>query len=144
MTTTHASDCSREPVSDTILLMIVWLSMRWWYGAGWSWAWRHALVVRLKSCMDAFSLGPLARSLFAPFKQTYSGKVKGTLGEHFRAFIDKSISRVIGFVVRSIIITAGLVSMLFVVASGLAFIAIWALIPGLPIIGIFMTLLGVG
>ena len=79
--------------------------------------------------------------MFAPFKQTFAGQVKGSLGDHFRAFIDKTISRVIGFLVRSILIFTALLCMLFVLVTGLALFAAWAFIPLLPIIGI-ITVLG--
>ncbi len=124
--------------------MFIWLGVRWWYGAGWAYAWRRAVVERLQWCESTFSMGTLVRTWFAPFKQTYVGNVRGSIGVHVRAAIDSFISRIIGFLVRSILIIAGVVCSLFVFLSGLAFIALWAFIPLLPIIGVILFASGVG
>lgn len=86
----------------------------------------------------------LVRTWFAPFKQTYTGPVKGSIGTHFRAAIDSLISRVIGFMVRSILLITGAMCSLFVFFTGLVFIAIWPLIPLLPIVALVLIGLGVG
>lgn len=124
--------------------MFIWLSLRWWYSAGWQWAFHHAITERLRWCLETFSLGTLIKTLFAPFKQTYSGNVKGSLGDHFRAFVDRTISRVVGFFVRSFLIFAALISMLFVITSGLLLILLWAFIPLLPAFGLIFFAVGLG
>lgn len=122
--------------------MFIWLSLRWWYSAGWQWAWQRAINDRITWCLEAFSFGTLTRTLFAPFKQTFAGQVKGSIGDHFRAFIDKTISRVIGFLVRMVLIFVALLCMVFVFVTGLALIATWFFIPLLPAIGIIIALGG--
>lgn len=124
--------------------MFIWLCVRWWYGAGWAYAWRRGVVQRLEWCEATFSMGALVRTWFAPFKQTYSGKVKGSIGVHFRAAVDSLVSRVIGFLVRSVLLLAGLVTSLFVFVTGLVFIIVWPFIPLLPLIGLVLWLMGVG
>lgn len=86
----------------------------------------------------------LVRTWFAPFKQTYTGGVRGSLGVHIRAAVDSLISRVIGFLVRSILLLAGLVCSILVFASGLLFIVAWAFIPLLPVISVLLIGIGVG
>ena len=88
--------------------MFLWLCLRWWYGAGWQWAWQRAVVSRINFCMEMFSISDLSRSLFAPFKQTFVGQVKGSPGDHFRAFFDRTLSRVFGFFILSVLIMVGL------------------------------------
>lgn len=124
--------------------MFLWLCVRWWYSAGWAYAWRRAVVQRLQWCESTFSMGALVRSWFAPFKQTYAGGVKGSLGVHFRAAIDSLISRIIGFLVRTILLIAGLVCSIFVFLTGLAFMVLWAIIPLLPLIAVALMVGGVG
>jgi hypothetical protein len=124
--------------------MFIWLCVRWWYGAGWAYAWQRGVVARLEWCESTFSMGALLRTWFAPFKQTYSGNVKGSLGVHIRAGFDRFISRIIGFIVRSILLFAGLVCSVFVVLTGLIFILSWPLIPLLPAMGLVMWANGVG
>lgn len=86
----------------------------------------------------------LVRTWFAPFKQTYAGAVKGSIGTRFRAMIDSLISRVIGFLVRSILLMVGSVCSLFVFVTGLIFIGLWAFIPLLPLVALILIVMGVG
>ena len=124
--------------------MFMWLCVRWWYSAGWAYAWRRAVVQRLAWCESTFSMGALVRSWFAPFKQTYTGGVKGSIGMHFRAAIDSLISRVIGFMVRSVLLLAGAVCSVFVFITGLMFMLVWAFIPALPLVSLVLIVGGVG
>ncbi len=123
--------------------MAVWLCLRWWYTAGWQWAFKRALVQRLRWCNDTFSIAPLLRTLFAPFKQTKS-QGNGSLGAMFRASIDNLVSRFVGLIARSFIIVAGLICAVFVLITGVLFIILWPFIPlALPIALGFM-ISGVG
>jgi len=124
--------------------MFIWLCLRWWYSTGWAYAWQRSVVQRLQWCESTFSMGNLVRTWFAPFKQTYAGGVKGSLGAHFRAAIDSLISRVIGFLVRSILLLAGAICGLFVLVTGLLFMLAWPLIPLLPVISLVLIVAGVG
>jgi CHASE2 domain-containing sensor protein len=89
-------------------------------------------------------MSALLRTWFAPFKQTYVGSVKGSIGEHFRAAIDGLISRVIGFIVRSFLLLTGVVCSLLVFVSGLLFMVAWACTPLLPAISLVLLAMGVG
>ena len=124
--------------------MFLSLSLKWWYSLGWKWAWERAVTSRVKWCLEMFSVKDLTLSLFAPFKQTYAGGATGSLSDHFRAFIDRSVSRVIGFIIRSILIFTGLVCVVFSLISGIFLLAVWALIPPAPILALVLIALGVG
>jgi len=124
--------------------MFIWLCVRWWYGAGWAYAWRRGVVERLEWCESTFSMSTLVRTLFSPFKQTYVGRVRGSIGVHVRAAVDSLVSRVIGFLVRSVLLLAGTVCSLFVLLSGLAFLFLWAFFPALPIISVVLFASGAG
>ena len=86
-------------------MIIVW-ALSWWYGAGWK-ACLRGLRERLVSSYDYFSIGLLAKTLFAPFRQISAGKVRGPIGLQWRAFVDRLISRFIGAFVRLILIVVG-------------------------------------
>lgn len=89
-------------------------------------------------------MGSLLRTLFSPFKQTYADNARGSLGVKFRAAIDSLISRVIGFLVRSLLLFAGVICSLFVVVTGFLFMVAWGIIPSLPVIGVALWAMGVG
>ena len=121
-------------------MVIVW-ALSWWYGAGWK---ARLISVRnqLASSYDYFSIGLLFSSLFAPFRQISAGKVRGPLSVQIRAFFDRQISRVIGAIVRMILIISGVVWLGLQAVFGGLVIALWALVPLLPLVGFVVMLAG--
>lgn len=115
--------------------------LSWWYGEGWQ-ARIRIIKERLASSADYFSIGLLITTLFAPFRQISAGSVEGPLVDQVRAFADKLISRFIGAIVRSAILIAGLVVMFVQIIFGGLEIAIWPLVPLLPVIGLIMMVIG--
>ena len=105
----------------------------WWYGAGWV---RCISAVRggLASIYDYFSLDLLLRTLFSPFRQISAGSVRGPIGVQLRAMLDNLISRVIGAVVRTLVIISGTITLLVSCVLGLLRIIAWPFIPLLPIV----------
>jgi hypothetical protein len=124
--------------------MFIWLCLRWWYGAGWVYAWRRGIIERLEWCEGTFSMTTLVRTWFSPYKQTYTGKVRGSLEMHLRAAVDGFISRIIGFLVRTALLIAGAASCVFVLITGFLWLAAWPFIPMLPVIGIVLFVMGAG
>jgi hypothetical protein len=124
------------------MLMFIWFWARWWYGAGWGWAWQRAVAERVSWCNDAFSLSRLIQTWAAPFKQTASGRVRGSMGDHLRAWLDRVVSRTIGFLVRSVLIFAGVVACVLVFIFGLIFMVAWPILPILPIICVVLWISG--
>lgn len=121
------------------------LVFRWWYGAGWQWAWQRSVSERLDWCIKTFSLPELIRTWFSPFKQTYNHSGgKGTIDMKINAMIDNLVSRVIGTIARSCLILAGLVCMMLAAITGVLFVIIWPMIPLLPVIALGLSALGVG
>jgi hypothetical protein len=113
----------------------------WWYGPGWR-AESLLVIARTRGVLDAFSVGLLSRTLFAPFKQIDAGRVRGSADVQLRAWFDRTFSRVFGFFVRSLVIMTGCVTAGIVcVMSGLLVI-VWPIVPLLPILGIVLTILG--
>lgn len=123
--------------SDMFLVGI----LSWWYGEGWS-SRIQTIRERLAISADYFSIGILASTLFAPFRQISAGQVSGPIGVQMRAFFDRLISRAIGSIVRTFMIFFGLIVMFFQSVFGAILIFIWPIIPILPAIGLIMTVIG--
>ncbi len=107
--------------------MLIVSFFSWWYGAGWK-AVLDSFGPRLRGVSNSFSVGQLLRTLFAPWRRiiTYSGK---SLGDKLRAWGDNIVSRVIGFIVRFLVLmTAFLITLLIGLYTSLELI-IWPLLP---------------
>ena len=113
----------------------------WWYTSGWK---RCAVLIgdSLLSIYDYFSIDLLAKTLFSPFRQISAGKVNGPLGVQFRSMIDKLISRIIGAIMRSIVIVVGLIALLISALFGLLRIMVWPLIPLIPVAAVLFAMSG--
>jgi hypothetical protein len=123
--------------SDMFLVGI----LSWWYGNGWA-ARIQAMKKRLASSADFFSVGLLATTIFAPFRQISAGKVSGSIGDQMRAFLDRTISRFVGAFVRIFMILFGLVTMFLQIIFGVLVVIIWPIIPLFVVIGLIMMLIG--
>lgn len=115
--------------------------LSWWYGEGWPSCIR-TIRERLAVSADFFSIGILASTLFAPFRQISAGQVSGPIGDQIRAFFDRLISRIIGSFVRTFMIIFGLVAMFIQSIFGIIVIMTWPIIPLLPAIGLIMAVIG--
>lgn len=113
----------------------------WWYGAGWRTEMRK-VVGRTQAVLSAFSVGLLAKTLFAPFKQIDAGRVRGSADVRLRAWFDRSFSRVFGFFIRSIVIFTGCLAASVVCVMSALFVVVWPFVPLLPLLGIVLTVIG--
>lgn len=110
----------------------------WWYGPGWRQVFRN-FGPRLERIASAFSVRQLIRTLFAPWRRiiTYPG---ASLAERFHAGIDNLISRVIGFLVRLLVLFTAAIALSLGAVLTVLEIAAWPLlplaIPGLLIAGL--------
>ena len=112
--------------------MFVVALLQWWYGAGWK---RQLVAFRdhIAGTYDYFSIDLLARSWFAPFRQISAGKVQGSLAVHWRAFVDRTISRFIGALMRTIIMLVGTVAIALSCIVGVAVVMVWLVVPFIPV-----------
>lgn len=115
--------------------------LTWWYREGWLQCIKR-VEARLDATLDYFSFGLLVRTFFAPFRQISAGSVNGSLEVKMRATLDRLLSRLIGTIVRSIMIIAGSIAMLLNVIAGIVFIVGWGFVPLLPIIGLGLFAVG--
>lgn len=118
------------------------LCISWWYGSGLAWAWRYALVERLRRCAEEFSIKTVLTTLFSPYKQTFAGGTAGSFQNRFRGLIDRFISRIVGFMVRIVILLTGLVCSLFIIVTGLLMIILWPVLPVFVLVNIVMQIAG--
>jgi len=78
-----------------------------------------------------FSVGDVAKTLFAPWKRLEEGKVNLIKNpqEYFGNMFVNLIMRMVGFVVRAALLTIALICFLFIFFGGLAFFALWIPLP---------------
>lgn len=121
-------------------MLIVGL-LSWWYSAGW--AQRVTLISqRFASTLDYFSPGILISTWFAPFRQISAGRVQGSLEVKWRAFVDRLISRVIGGLIRTVLLITAVVMLIFQSLVAAVELLLWALLPLMPLVGLVLMLSG--
>ena len=122
--------------------MILLTLLSWWYDRGWKG--QAARVKRRVARMaEYFSLGLLARTLFDPFRQIDAGAPQGgNVNMQMHALFDRTFSRIIGFAVRSCSIFIGLGAVGFSAVTGALQLALWPLVPALPLIGLVLFAMG--
>ncbi len=115
--------------------------LSWWYGDGWK---RRLQIMkgRLIGSSDYFSIGLLFSTLFSPFRQISAGAVSGPLAMQMRAIADRTISRLIGAVVRFGLMLFGIIFIVIQTVISTLILIIWIIIPSLPIIGLIMVIVG--
>lgn len=113
----------------------------WWYGPGWR-AEVRKIFTRTAAILESFSVALLVRTLFAPFKQIDAGQVRGSIQVQFRAWFDRTFSRVFGFFVRSFVIFTGCLAALVVGVGSALFAFVWLFAPFLPLLGIIVMIAG--
>lgn len=111
----------------------------WWYSKGWA-KQASGFGQYLKRVADFFSIPLLAKTLLQPFRQIGNESSTGSLNMILRAWLDKTVSRFIGFMVRSAMILLGSIWWLLSALGGLLWCLIWPLIPLLPLLGLAMSL----
>jgi len=116
--------------------------LTWWYSAGWQ-RFGQLLLEKLVISEDFFSIDILLSTLFAPFKQISADYGSGgTLQMKIQAWFDKLFSRFIGAIIRAVLILVGVVWLLLQSVVDLMLMAMWPLIPLLPLIGLFVSIGG--
>lgn len=125
-----------------MVMLLVTELLRWWYGDGLRGRVRM-IANRLDGTLDYFSIDLLIKTLFSPFRQISAGRVDGPLGVQMRAMIDKLFSRVIGALVRLMILIFGGITIAVQVLLGVVLIIAWAILPAAPVIGVVMSVMGV-
>lgn len=99
---------------------------------------------RLRDAADFFSIRLLVQNLFAPFRQISAvATANSSLGARISMFFDRLLSRVIGAVVRFLLLIFGLIILLIQAVAGLITLILWPLAPFLIIICVVLTIMRV-
>lgn len=117
--------------------MLILAALTWWYTTGWLML-ATRIGGRIQGTLRFFSVGQLLGSLFAPYRQISAGRVQGPLAVQLRAWGDRQFSRVIGAIVRLILVIIGVISALTMTLSGLLLLFAWPLVPVLPFVGVWL------
>ena len=114
----------------------------WWYTKGIQLKFK-LLLSRAASMVDLFSIRLLVATWLSPYKQiSASRSMASNFAEQLKNMIDQLISRSIGAVIRTFMIIIGfaVVAVQFVV--GVLVLAIWLMLPILPIVLLILTITG--
>lgn len=99
--------------------------------------WKNYILFAL----NYFSLPILLKSLFAPWRRYKWNYPKGfNVAEFFNTLISNVFSRILGALMRVVLIIVGLVFQIFVVLSGLIIFLLWILVPFIVIAGFLFVL----
>lgn len=114
----------------------------WWYGTGWR-IFLQKIRNTFSRTADFFSMSSLVRTLFKPFRQisAESASTNASLDLKFHMFLDRLVSRFIGFFSRIILLIVGTIIIIIGSILGLIILILWPLLPLAPIIGIILTIL---
>lgn len=115
----------------------------WWYAKGWGVFIQH-IRVKLSNVTDFFSMSDLIRTLFQPFRQisATSAGANSSLDLKFHMFIDRLVSRIIGFFSRLILLLIGTIIIILGGVFSLALIVLWPFVPLVPLAGIVLCITG--
>ncbi|MBQ3325683.1 hypothetical protein IJG79_00835 [Candidatus Saccharibacteria bacterium] len=116
--------------------------IQWWYFRGWG-TFASGFKHKLQDLLDFFSIGQLFQTLFMPYRQISATTSAEMTGSHISAFLDRLVSRIVGFFTRIFIIIFGGISILIEALVGTAFVVVWPLLPFLIVIGIVLAVMGV-
>jgi len=95
--------------------------------------WKNYILFAL----NYFSLPVLLKSLFAPWRRYKWNYPKGfEVGEFFSTLISNMFSRLIGALIRIILIVFGILFQIFIIFTGFIVFLLWMLIPFIIIAGL--------
>ncbi|NCO10704.1 hypothetical protein GW746_01500 [Candidatus Saccharibacteria bacterium] len=113
----------------------------WWYGRGWIAQWGR-VVDRWKRTIHLFSVGELAKTLFAPYRQISANIDDTSFAVAVRSFFDQLISRFIGAFIRTMTILVGLIVITGQIILETLIMIGWWIFPVLTIVGALLFALG--
>lgn len=123
-------------------LLMLKAFISWWYAKGWAWK-AEQILQSLERTIDYFSLGLLLKTWFAPFRQIDAGKLKNaSLEMRMRKFFDRTFSRFMGAMVRTVVMLIGVIVISVKAFFGLFVLIFWPIMPIFPVVAIFIFMSG--
>jgi len=88
-----------------------------------------------------FSIGLLAKTLFSHWRRFRESYGRGfDIKRYFEAFVTNMISRILGAIVRTVVIIIGLVVEVFIFIGGIIVFLTWIFLPILLLLGLYFGL----
>lgn len=120
--------------------MIIISLFSWWYWQGWLLRINNIIGYSARLA-ETFSLGILVKTLFKPWKQmTDIGPKQTGLNGLSKSLVDGFISRLVGFFIRSFVLTAGILYIFLATIFNIALAIIWPTIPLVPILLVLFSM----
>lgn len=101
-------------------------------------------MVRSSRILHFFSIADMLKTLFSPFRQDAIDTKRAPLGVKLQAFGGNIISRIFGFIIRSLLIVIGAGILVLNGIVSVAAVALWPLVPLAPIVAVALLILEVG
>lgn len=117
--------------------MVIISLLSWWYSEGWL----EQISLTKRSFIklaDKFSIGMLLRTLFAPFRQISVGEQAGKTVSLASVIADKLISRLVGSVMRLVMVFVGTLALIIYAIISVFRLAGWPLLPLAPVLGLIL------
>ena len=117
--------------------MVIISLLSWWYSEGWL----EQISLTKRSFIklaDKFSIGMLLKTLFAPFRQISVGEQAGKTASLASVVADKLISRLVGSVMRLVMVFVGMLALIIYAIISLLRLAGWPLLPLAPVLGLIL------
>ncbi|MFC2447866.1 MAG: hypothetical protein ACFNVL_02855 [Candidatus Nanoperiomorbus sp.] len=117
--------------------MVIISLLSWWYSEGWL----EQISLTKRSFIklaDKFSIGMLLRTLFAPFRQISVGEQAGKTASLASVIADKLISRLVGSVMRLVMVFVGTLALIIYAVISVLRLASWPLLPLAPVLGLIL------
>ena len=107
--------------------MLALAFFRWWYGPGWV-SLLKRIRVALDDLFDSFSVPLLLRTLISPWRRIINYDQEGIVAQ-LRSMLDNAVSRLVGLVVRSIVIGVAILLSVALIFGGIVTLIGWLLLP---------------
>ncbi len=76
-----------------------------------------------------FSIPLLLRTLFSPWRRVSAGHKKGDLEDYAQAIAFNLMSRLVGFLVRIVLVVVGLIALTLLILGFVVFLIAWSFLP---------------
>lgn len=113
----------------------------WWYGDGLKGRFLRT-VEDWRRTAAFFSIGQLASTLFSPYRQISANVSRDSFAATIKGVFDQLISRIIGSIIRTFTIIAGVVTLIFHLLEGVVLTVLWLFMPLFPIVGAIIFAIG--
>lgn len=122
------------------LVLLPFAYFRWHYGRallGWWYLWRNFIWFWFRF----FSIADLGRTFFSPWRRLGEGYGQTfNLEKWLESFLVNTLMRLVGIIVKTVILIIWLLAVLGTIISGLLALVVWVLLPVISILSILVGL----